>query len=361
MEIIEFKKPSYMLYMYMTFFKTSGFLKYGTKDVLIDFTEYFKEQLPSYYDFSKAPKFVNFPLEETYSEIIALSGISGDITLEIVKTSPAENEDFPYIITITNLDIQKLTEYIEPQFEKTYFKFNESAMKYVYISGNWNLYEKQERTLDTIFLKDNQEHKITDVIRNFIEDQADYIKYGQSYKLNILFKGDSGTGKSSIINALSNHYSKDVFYVNLHDFDSDTELLNALNCIKFSSFIVFEDIDSYFEELNTNNNKNISNCCLLNILDGCFNKQGNITILTVNSTDSLIYKYFRPFRIDHTFNFTQLDEYQIRNIIDKFLHESQITDKESVIKKISSIHSSPSELIKFLFDNRKTDNIDMLL
>ena len=134
-----------------------------------------------------------------------------------------------------------------------------------------------------------------------------------------------GTGKSSLINALAAELDRDLYYINLRDYSSDSDLENAFSEIGKNAIIVMEDVDaqsscvldrgsqsicdeSFLEMLSSPSPSpkasklgisfGISLSCLLNILDGHSLKPGTIVVMTSNHPEKLDPALIRPGRID---------------------------------------------------------------
>ena len=119
--------------------------------------------------------------------------------------------------------------------------------------------------------------------------------------------------------------------------------------------IVIEDIDCSFQNKKPEDIKrnNISMSCILNLLDGYYTKYNTIIIITANDTNNIDNSLLRPLRIDTTIEFNSLDQYQCNTILNKFL-TNNIEDISNIILQKDT---TPSYLIKFLFDYRNSNNI----
>ena len=106
----------------------------------------------------------------------------------------------------------------------------------------------KDRPIDSIFINE------TDALKDIIEkidrifnsgNDTIYDKLGHSKKLGILLYGSPGCGKSSIIQAISTYFNKDVYLAHIQDDYNSIEYY--LRCVSVGvpekSIIVYEDFD----------------------------------------------------------------------------------------------------------------------
>jgi len=166
----------------------------------------------------------------------------------------------------------------------------------------WETIEKREgRKLSTIYLGGN-ESKIHDKIKNFLSEDTKklYNDLGIPYKLNLLFHGYPGTGKSSLIFSLASELNMDVALLHFVRDMSDLDFMRALRKIPINTILVLEDIDVLFEERKKGdeNKTGISFSGILNSLDGISHLENQIIFMTTNCKMVLDKALTRPGRID---------------------------------------------------------------
>ena len=86
-----------------------------------------------------------------------------------------------------------------------------------------------------------KEHLLKDVER-FRASRQRYSELGVPYHRGYLLFGPPGTGKTSLVSALSRHFGMSIYAVNLVDFN-DRSLVVAIHDIPRNAIILFEDID----------------------------------------------------------------------------------------------------------------------
>ncbi|KAI9332216.1 P-loop containing nucleoside triphosphate hydrolase protein [Obelidium mucronatum] len=110
---------------------------------------------------------------------------------------------------------------------------------------------KSTRGLSSVALDETQETLLLKDLETFANDKDFYKRMGLPYRRGYLFSGKPGTGKTSLINAISATYNRDLYYINLQDIKSDNELQSAFASVSKNSIIVFEDIDAQSAEVHT--------------------------------------------------------------------------------------------------------------
>lgn len=188
----------------------------------------------------------------------------------------------------------------------------------------------------------------------------------------IFFYGLPGTGKSSLIHALSEHYHRDIYYLELSKINNDQELDNLTNAINYStSIVVMEDIDcscdaviqrkdkntssSIEQKENDESKSNLTLSGLLKFLDGSVqNTHGRIVIMTSNHPTTLDEALSRSGRIHIKYNFKFCDVDQIARLYKLFF--SKDIDVETLKNKynITDYKYSPA-LVSSVFQNYLDD------
>lgn len=194
----------------------------------------------------------------------------------------------------------------------------------------WNVLDTcNMRQLDTVYLMKETKSFIIEKITNFLQNKKIYDYLGIIYKLNLLFEGPPGCGKTTTIKAIASYINYDV---NILTFDlntTDTTFINAVKRIKSKSILVLEDIDCLFVERKSNDsNKNmITFSSLLNVLDGFASKDGLIVIMTSNYKNNLDEALIRPGRIDSIVHFDYIKKEQLKEMFLKFVYCSENMNK----------------------------------
>src|SRR5690606_10180375 len=116
-----------------------------------------------------------------------------------------------------------------------------------------------------------------------------------------LFYGEPGTGKTSMISALANHFTKNLAVLSLNSIKTDEQLAEALANAPNNAFIVIEDIDACgvnVSRTHEEKQQGITFSGLLNALDGIITADETVIFMTTNHIDRLDPALIRPGRVD---------------------------------------------------------------
>ena len=206
----------------------------------------------------------------------------------------------------------------------------------------WDVLNKRaRRNIDTIHLN-GEEKKILEYIKNFLKPETKkfYEELGIPYKLNILFEGLPGTGKTSLIYTIASELERDIAILNFNKDVDDNVFMRALRRLPKNAIFVLEDIDVLFKERKENDNYKsmISFSGLLNSLDGMAFKDDLITIMTTNYECNLDIALKRPGRIDKSLNFTFAKEGQVKSMYKKFFKNNTEEEYKKFYKHVKGLN-----------------------
>ena len=246
---------------------------------------------------------------------------------------------------------------------------------FINVKGKWEgTVSNNRRRLGTIALKEGQLEDLLDDLETFTKSEPWYHEHDIPYSRGYLLYGPPGTGKTSIIKGISNHTQRHIHYLNLNQITDDNELIVLLKDIQYKeTILVIEDIDAMtncikdrmslpmdseiskkLEKLedtmnkistefihnsydnyprssnrtNNENKKTLSLSTLLNAIDGVFNNDGRILIMTSNHPETLDQALLRPGRIDRKFYLSYCDHYQLAKLYSNFY--SQACDQKQL-------------------------------
>ncbi len=166
--------------------------------------------------------------------------------------------------------------------------------------GRWSTLEMDNiKSFDNIFLDNKQE--LIDDLTSFASNKEHYRRLGINSKRGYLFYGSPGNGKTTLALAMSKHLNMDLYIINLKSLHGDKEFTSLISDVNKNSIILFEDIDSYAKDrFGEKDKSNVSFSTLLNTLNGAFEPNDCIIIMTTNHKDVLDDALIRPGRIDKT-------------------------------------------------------------
>jgi len=217
--------------------------------------------------------------------------------------------------------------------------------------GVWGLLSKIAKRSDKTLFLDVDLEDIFNNIQTFFDDEADYVEHGVPFKMNFLFHGIPGTGKTSLIYTIASHFNLDISFLNItRDLDDNT-FTRAVTNLPDNSILVLEDIDALFVERDSK--CGVSFSTVLNVLDGMVKKHKLLTFLTTNYKDRLDSALKRSGRVDYELEFTYTTKKQVTEMFSYFF-DKQL---DEFLKFTRKLKFTTSDLHKFLFKYRKSDNI----
>jgi ATPase family associated with various cellular activities (AAA) len=213
--------------------------------------------------------------------------------------------------------------------------------------GAWNTRnDLPPRTLESVILKEGQIERLVKDLEVFLDSEEEYGRASQPWHRGYLFHGIPGTGKSSVVKALANHFGMPLYYLPLGDLDKDADLMSLVGAIQPKSILLLEDVDVFHSmtERTEEEYGGTTIAAMLNALDGVWTPHGLITVMTTNNRDKLDSALIRPGRVDVDEEFTGLDEDQAARLSEWIWPENEIGRNFTK----SFVGKSPAKLIKKL-------------
>ncbi|MED6134101.1 hypothetical protein PIB30_034315 [Stylosanthes scabra] len=115
-------------------------------------------------------------------------------------------------------------------------------------NGKWShVIFEHPATFETVAMDPEKKKEIIEDLTTFKNSKEYYAKIGKPWKRGYLLFGPPGTGKSTLIAAIANFLSYDVYDIELTAVMSNAELRKLLIGIASKSVVVIEDIDCSLE------------------------------------------------------------------------------------------------------------------
>ncbi len=139
---------------------------------------------------------------------------------------------------------------------------------------------------NTVVSKDVRQTFFND-IEKFMGSQKTYAQQGIPWNRGYLLYGPPGSGKTSCIKSISEHYGMPVFSVNMNMFEHDGEFNQLMSDIPLYTahkpyILALEDLD-HSCLFNVHRASEMSITTLLNELDGIVESHGRILVITTNN------------------------------------------------------------------------------
>ncbi len=218
------------------------------------------------------------------------------------------------------------------------------------------------KSLDRLYLSKRDKHKLTNMLHDFRDDKTILEELGLPNKLCVLLYGKPGCGKSSTIDTIGTYLQKDIYNLNLSSVKSNEDL-GALwdyvtNKTSNGGCIVMEDIDAStdvvlsrdIQSTNINtiqpitpNETPLSLSYFLNILQGSFQRDNSVVIVTTNWIQKLDPAFTRSMRFDVKIDMKPADHDQIIEIFKVFFPKREVPF--DIIKSIPEHIFTPAQFI----------------
>ncbi|XP_068652779.1 AAA-ATPase At5g57480-like [Aristolochia californica] len=241
---------------------------------------------------------------------------------------------------------------------------------------------KHPSTFETLAMDPTKKKEIVDDLKAFAEGESFYQKTGRAWKRGYLLYGPPGTGKSSMIAAMANYLSYDIYDLELTEVHTNSELRKLLMKTTSKSLIVIEDIDCSINltsrkkpksddvrsietragvnSSEDGNNNTITLSGLLNFTDGLWSCCGSerIFVFTTNHIEKLDPALLRCGRMDMHICMSYCSFEALKILVRNYLGVDMEGDdfSDGLVKELKKVigeaEMTPADISEVLIKNR---------
>ena len=221
----------------------------------------------------------------------------------------------------------------------------------------------EARSIESVILDKKIKSEVLSDIDEFTSENTVqwYKKHHIPYRRGYMFHGPPGTGKTSIISALTTYMKRNLYRINLVAPGlCDDSLISAVQQVPEESVVMLEDIDALFGvHREKNETFNVTFSGLLNAIDGVGDStRGVVFMFTTNHLDRVDDALKRCGRIDRSFELGHCCDQQLIDMFLRFYpgcHDHAAVFKKNVRKKTNEF--SPAEAQHHFIMHRKSDSL----
>ena len=197
--------------------------------------------------------------------------------------------------------------------------------------GDWvAVPNRYPRPVESVVLADGLGASIVAKARAFYDDEPWYRDMGIPHRTGFGFYGPSGTGKTSMADAIASEVGAGLFSVQFTPDLDDAMLTRALYQLPARSVVLMEDLDGVFHGREPQiDGQKLSFSGLLNAIDGSAAAMGRILVVTTNHVGHLDEALVRPGRIDHSYEFELAGTDVALRMFDRFFPSAPGVDREA--------------------------------
>lgn len=196
----------------------------------------------------------------------------------------------------------------------------------IYLEGMFgDRTELEETNFQNVILEKEKQRKIITSLYQWYKDKEWYKNHHMVHKMGILLYGTPGTGKSTLIRAISSMFGRaNIYMVYPSGMDGVIDFLREMRRRTTGVMIVvIEDIDFAMKKRENvpqliQNEQNLDQMVLFQILDGAYSLDETIIIATTNYKEQLDPALIRHGRFDLQIEMTKFDKTRAFQFVNLF-------------------------------------------
>lgn len=188
------------------------------------------------------------------------------------------------------------------------------------------------RQMDKLCLKESIKQELVETISEFLNSEEWYRTRQIPYRMGLLLYGSQGNGKTSIIEALSERFHRDIYELDLAKCIG-RDLSECLRRVPAQQFIVIEDLDIIVKNLLAQNpdleaaHRAVIRQ-LLHVMDGLQAHTGSIIIVTASDDRDIPQEFKRGGRFDHMIHIGNPQNTEISKYFASFFPDSTEAEQQ---------------------------------
>ncbi|KAL1812481.1 hypothetical protein ACET3Z_022546 [Daucus carota] len=239
-------------------------------------------------------------------------------------------------------------------------------------------------TFETLAMEPGKKQEIIEDLSTFSKSKDYYARIGKAWKRGYLLYGPPGTGKSTMIAAMANFLSYDIYDLELTAVKDNTELRMLLIGTTSKSIIVIEDIDCSLEltgqrkkkeekpdkgkkeagkEPKDEGGSKVTLSGLLNFIDGLWSASGGerIIVFTTNYVEKLDPALTRRGRMDKHVEMSYCSFEGFKVLAKNYLEVEDHPAFDSIQQLMTEALVTPADVAENLMHKTTTENADVCL
>ena len=198
---------------------------------------------------------------------------------------------------------------------------------------------RNTRTWENVSMDPKVKMFLRNDVDSFLANETWYENMGIAWTRGYMLDGPPGSGKTSIVKAISNAAKLDIYILRLSSIQTDSELELQFSTLPNKCLVLMEDIDCMSNIVHKRSDQVIQTerlttaidlsgdkvsfvtlSCLLNLIDGVVSGHGRVLVMTTNHCGNLDPALIRPGRCDVTITMTYCTVGQLDELYQMFMH-----------------------------------------
>jgi hypothetical protein len=231
---------------------------------------------------------------------------------------------------------------------------------------------RNPKNFDNVALSPSVKNLLRSDLDTFLRSENWYSSRGLRWTRRYFFHGNPGTGKTSLIEAMSNHGKLPIYSLSLQDVSDDNHLRKAFNTLPERCMVMLEDVDamgtiahrrssgssvpvgvdSVYDSSRVRERhmpSGVTLQCLLNCIDGVSNSHCQVLVMTTNHVDKIDPALLRPGRADIKLEMGDCDVDQVKDFLKIYYHTDGLTEDQA--RRLGGIKIRPCDVSNILILN----------